>query len=87
MTEVTQKEMARLHWQCRRGMRELDLLMERYLHEQYAQASESERACFRELLALPDPTLFAYITGREIPESTELHSLVKFISVYLESRQ
>lgn len=87
MAEVTKKEMARLHWQCRRGMRELDLLMERYLHEQYADASDADQQSFRDLLQLPDPTLFAYLTDREFPEDENMLKLVKFISVYLETRK
>lgn len=84
MVEVTKKEIARLHWQCRRGMRELDLLMERYLHEQYVDASDDDQQSFRDLLALPDPTLFAYVTSREVPEDENMKKLVEFISVYLE---
>jgi len=85
LAEVTKKEIARLHWQCRRGMRELDLLMERYLHEQYAKANTADQQSFRELLALPDPTLFDYVTKRLTPEDENMNKLVQFISVYLES--
>jgi len=86
MADISKKEMARLHWQCRRGMRELDLLMERYLHEQYQDASDANQQSFRDLLDLPDPTLFGYVTAREVPEDENMKKLVQFISVYLESR-
>ena len=34
----------RLRWRCRRGMRELDQLLERYLDRRWPQAELSERA-------------------------------------------
>jgi antitoxin CptB len=45
----------RLRWQCKRGMRELDELLARYLDSTYKQAPESEKLAFRSLLEVPDP--------------------------------
>lgn len=58
---------ARLRWRCRRGMRELDVLLERYLQERYPSAPADEQEAFRAFLELPDPVLFAYVTQRESP--------------------
>ena len=33
-------ELKRLHWRCRRGMRELDQLLVRWLDRQWTQSSE-----------------------------------------------
>lgn len=52
---------ARLRWRCRRGMKELDLLLERFLAADYPGASSAEQAAFAELLELPDPELAAYL--------------------------
>lgn len=52
---------ARLRWQCRRGMRELDQLLGAWLDGRYAGASERQRAAFCELLSLSDPELIAYL--------------------------
>jgi antitoxin CptB len=48
-------------------MRELDVLLERYLQERYPSASADEQDAFRAILELPDPVLFAYVTHRESP--------------------
>lgn len=56
-----------LRWRCRRGMRELDVLLERYLRERYPCASAAEQQAFEALLDLPDPQLFAYLMRRETP--------------------
>jgi antitoxin CptB len=65
--ETADRELARLRWHCRRGMRELDVLLTRYLERTYASTSPDERAAFVQLLDLPDPDLFGYLVGRTIP--------------------
>jgi len=53
-------------------MRELDVLLMRYLEQDFQLASASERAAFVQLLDLPDPDLFGYLVGRTLPvEATE----------------
>ncbi len=64
-------ELAQLRWKCRRGMKELDLLLEGYLVERYPQAAVAEQEAFRALLDLQDPVLFDYVTGRERPASED----------------
>ena len=64
--------MARLRWRCRRGMRELVVLLTRYLEHTFPGTSAAERAVFVQLLELPDPDLFGYLVGRTSPaEATE----------------
>jgi antitoxin CptB len=70
---------ARLRWQCRRGMRELDILLTGYLDNDYPQAIEAQKEAFRELLSLPDPDLIAYLLGGETPTDSELAGIVRRI--------
>ncbi len=67
---------ARLRWLCRRGMRELDLVLERYLAEVYASAPPAEQADFERLAALQDDTLWHYLSGDSLPEDAALAELV-----------
>ena len=60
-----------LRWRCRRGMRELDVLLERYLRERYPSAPAVEQQAFAALLEEPDPQLFAYVVQREAPADPE----------------
>lgn len=64
------QHLSRLRWRCRRGMRELDVVLQRYLDARYAEAPEAERAAFEELLEEQDPLLLSYLTGREKPEDS-----------------
>ncbi len=60
---------ARLRWQCRRGMRELDVLLTGYLSEQYPQSSSDEKRAFEQLLTMSDPELVGYLLkGDEAPD-------------------
>ena len=58
---------SQLRWQCRRGMRELDVLLTRYLEQHYAGADPGEKAAFRKLLRLPDPDLVGYLLQKQTP--------------------
>jgi len=55
-------ELSKLKWQCRRGMKELDLLLENYLATDYLLADTAEKARFIELLALEDDELLVVLT-------------------------
>jgi len=67
--------LARLRWRCRRGMRELDVMLTRYLDRVWATASPAERDAFVQLVELQDPDLFGYLVGRTTP-TEELQSAV-----------
>lgn len=56
-------EVRRLQWRCRRGMKELDLLLERYLKSGYPSAGALRQRAFVHLLTLQDPELHAYLVG------------------------
>lgn len=59
----------RLRWRCRRGMKELDVLLERWLDRHSARASTEELQRFEALLDLQDPELARYLlAGQPHPE-------------------
>ncbi len=70
-------ELSRLRWLCRRGMKELDVVMSRYLEQDYPGASASEQERFRRLLELTDPELFDLLLGRSECEDPDLARLLR----------
>ena len=60
-------DLGKLRWRCRRGMKELDVLLERYVDERFAEASSPEQEAFRQLLETQDQVLYAYCLGQEKP--------------------
>ena len=70
--------MSQLHWQCRRGMRELDDLLSGYLERHYDDADDAEKAAFQALLELPDPDLIGYLL-QQIASPPELAGVINHI--------
>jgi antitoxin CptB len=66
----------RILWRCRRGMRELDLILQRYMEAHYASASAAERCTFERFLELPDPQIAAYLLRRLAAPDAELAGLL-----------
>jgi antitoxin CptB len=58
---TTDPRRARLLWQCRRGMRELDDLLLAFMSNRYDAAPAGQKAAFEALLQLPDPELAGYL--------------------------
>lgn len=72
-------EESRLKWQCRRGMRELDELLVRYLEDCYPEDSDADKAAFREVLTLADPELNSYLLQRQTPPSESIARVIQRI--------
>jgi antitoxin CptB len=73
------EESRRLLWRCRRGMKELDILLERYVRSQVAEASPRERATLNQLLELPDPVLADHLFGHTPVHDPHMARLVAAI--------
>ena len=80
MQGAADPELNRLRWRCRRGMRELDVLLERYLRERWPTAPEPSRAAFRALLELPDPDLAALCLRQSVTDVTGFAELIAEIT-------
>jgi antitoxin CptB len=59
------QQLGKLRWRCRRGMKELDVLLARYVDERFCSASNLEQDAFNELLETEDTVLYAYCLGSE----------------------
>ena len=69
--------LARMRWQCRRGMRELDVLLMRYFEEHYPHATPTQQQSFAALLELQDPVILAYLTGAATPDQPEIADVIQ----------
>lgn len=68
--------LARLRWQCRRGMLELDVLLGNFLERRYMQLEKKEQQLFMELLTYPDTELLAWFMGHQQPEDVRLVKII-----------
>ena len=74
-------EMSRLRWLCRRGMKELDVVLTRYLENTYESAATSEQDQFRELLQMPDPDLYNLLLGRDVTDDPNLAGFLRQLRI------
>ncbi|MBI5041669.1 MAG: succinate dehydrogenase assembly factor 2 [Gammaproteobacteria bacterium] len=72
-------EINRLRWQCRRGMRELDLLLLQFLDSGYADLDANATLAFNRLLDCPDALLLEWLLGRQLPSDKEVADVVQRI--------
>ena len=61
-------ELSKIKWRCRRGVKELDIVLCNYLDEYYKKEykdtnQQALTAAFQELLELEDPALYALLLG------------------------
>ena len=69
-------ELRKLRWRCRRGMRELDQLLERWLDREWRQSPTRQREVFLRLLDSEDDRLWRWFLGHEAPADVEIAALV-----------
>jgi antitoxin CptB len=70
-------ERNRIRWQCRRGMLELDLLLNEFLDTIYPSLDPAARQSFLRLLEQPDQTLQRWLLGDGIGVMPELQQIVQ----------
>jgi antitoxin CptB len=73
---ITDEEINRMRWAARRGMLELDLVLEPFVVARYASLDERDRLRFQQLMSCEDQDLFAWFMQRERPEDEELRAIV-----------
>jgi antitoxin CptB len=80
MAPVEPQELGKLLWRCRRGMKELDVLLTRYVEEQYCGAPAAHQEAFRTLLEAPDMVIYGYLLRQHRPPTASLSSLIERIT-------
>lgn len=69
----------RLRWRCRRGAKELDVLLTAYLEQRYVAATTVQQQTFERLLDLPDPELLKLLLGTEVTEDPAVAAVIASI--------
>ena len=77
--ERGQEPSGRLVWRCRRGTKELDVLLQRYLTRYYPTAAPSHQRAFEALTDRPDPDLQDYFSGHAAPADPETRNVIEII--------
>ncbi len=60
-----------LRWRCRRGMKELDVMLTRYLDVYFDAMNLEQRQQFDCFLDEPDTRIWQWLLGRSVPQKPE----------------
>lgn len=75
---LTPQRKAKITWNCRRGMLELDLMLARVM-QNINTFNAAQLLALEELLTCSDPEIYAWLMGYESPADKELIDIVSFI--------
>jgi antitoxin CptB len=83
MAEAQQREayLAQLRWRCRRGLRELDVLLMNYFDHHFPQSSPARQLAFVSLLELQDPVILSFLTGNAEPRDPAIADIIQQLTL------
>ncbi|MBP6355447.1 MAG: succinate dehydrogenase assembly factor 2 [Nitrosomonas sp.] len=73
------KEFERARWRCRRGLLELDIVLQRFMDQHYARLDKDGLVQFERLLALPDNDLWELITARQVTTDNSWQQVLELL--------
>lgn len=82
--ETAEASRRRVRWQCRRGMRELDLVLQAFIAHGYEKLGSAERTRFAWLLEQPDAVLIGWLLETAPPIDEGMRRLVAKIRQSLD---
>ncbi len=68
-----------VYWRCRRGMLELDLMLQGFFEKDYNILTDSGKRAFIRLLELPDAVLLELLFGQTISADQDIDHVIKQI--------
>ena len=74
-------KMVDYRWQCRRGMLELDLLLNNFVEKRADALTKQQRESFELLLAYPDQTLLDLLLGNTVSSDVLISEIIEQIQL------
>lgn len=76
---MMEAEAKRMRWRCRRGMLELDIVLERFVMQHYPALKPEGLKCFDILLDYPDGELWELIVGKKHSDQPDARKLLAML--------
>ena len=70
---------SKIRWRCRRGMLELDVMLQNFFDQHYLQLTKKQQLAFEKLLQCEDQQLYNWLLKQEQPPDTELLEIIELI--------
>lgn len=84
-TTYSDDDLKRLSWQCRRGIKEVEVLLAPFFERHFLELSEEDQKIFVDLLEEQDVDMFEWFTLRAVPQDPQLKYIVNVILTRLAS--
>ena len=69
-----------LQWRCRRGTKELDVVLTNFLEGNYDSLTDNQIQDFDELLYAQDTILWYWLIGKETPDAQNIKAIIEQIN-------
>ena len=73
------ERLERARWRCRRGMKELDVLLERFVRRALDQLDDGDLTTLERLLEQPDQDILAWIVSATPSPPPDLRAVVALV--------
>lgn len=70
-------KLSRLRWRCRRGIKEMDMVLQRFLEHDYALLDDRQKLLFDRMLDETDLDLLDWLLGRSRPRNSDYEELLQ----------
>ena len=80
--DLDRAEHNRVIWHSRRGMLELDIVLETFVKQHYLSLDADERQLYRRLLACEDQQLYDWFLKKQPATDPELAAMIELILAY-----
>ena len=70
---------ARLLWRCRRGIKEMDIILQEFINVSYEQLNDEDKNAFSKLLDEQDLDILNWIIGKNKPANDRLANIINII--------
>tara|TARA_B100000959_G_C14808891_1_gene552926 strand:- start:409 stop:657 length:249 start_codon:yes stop_codon:yes gene_type:complete len=72
---------SRLLWRCRRGIKEMDIILQDFVNNSYEQLSNENKNAFSNLLDEQDLDILNWIMGKDEPADSKLIGIINIIKI------
>ena len=69
----------KLTWRCRRGTKELDVLMQKFLNLHYQNVAPELQRAFENMLDMQDPELYDLLIGKQNSSDKNINQVIEHI--------
>ncbi len=70
---------ARLLWRCRRGIKEMDIILQEFINVSYDQLNDEDKNAFSKLLDEQDLDILNWIMSKDNPVNDRLANVINII--------